>query len=162
MSQHEFKTWQISICYQYNLINLLGSPFRTDGVNASAVRYFGRWIGIETQGSFARGNTAQTTNPPNLKAQSWLVAAGPRLAFRNRSRFEPWAHLVVGIQELRFSQNTGLLGDNSAHVGAAGGGVDFYLNPKLAVRAGADAIGSQYFSTTQRHFQETAGLVLNF
>jgi hypothetical protein len=160
---HEDDPWQIAIGYQYNRDNLLGSPFNTHGVNISLARYFGRWIGVEAQvGVGFLGNTGQTTTPPNLGAKSIFVGAGPRLAIRNRSRFEPWGHLVVGMEHFRFSQTSGLLGSNNALAGVAGGGVDVYLNARLALRVEADAMGSRFFSTTQRSFQVVGGLVLGF
>ncbi len=75
------------------------------------------------------GNTGQTTTPPNLDAKSLFVGAGPRLVYRNRSRFEPWAHVVVGLEHFSFSQTGGMLGSNNAVAGAAGSGEDVYLTP---------------------------------
>jgi len=154
--------WQLSLGYQYNKINLLGTPFNTNGLSVDAARYFGRWIGVEGQAGFGFGNTAMTTSPPNLSAKSVFIGAGPRLVWRNRSRIEPWAHLVVGLQHFRFTQTVGVLGNNSALAGAAGGGIDFRLGTHTAFRVEADAIGSRFFSTDQRHFQGIGGLVFNF
>jgi hypothetical protein len=161
--QHEEDPWQIAIGYQYNRDNLLGSPFNTHGVNFSVARNFGRWFGVEAQvGIGFLGNTGQTSTPPNLDAKSLFVGAGPRLTYRNRSRYEPWAHLVIGMEHYRFSQTAGFLGSNNALAGAAGGGVDVYLKPHLAIRAEADAVGSRFFSTNQRSFQVVGGLVFGF
>lgn len=161
--QHEYEPWQIAIGYQYNRDNLLGSPFNTHGINFSLARYFGRWFGVEAQAGVGfLGKTGQTTTPPNLDAKSLFVGGGPRLVYRNRSRFEPWGHLVVGIEHYRFSQTAGLLGSNNALAGAAGGGVDVYLKPRVAFRAEADSVGSRFFSTNQRSFQIVAGFVYNF
>jgi hypothetical protein len=161
--EHEFAVWQIAVGYQYNRVNLLGTPFNTHGVNFSLTRYFGRWFGVEAQAGVGfMGNTGATTTPPNLAVKSLFVGVGPRLAFRNRSRFEPWAHLLVGMEHLRFTQTAGLLGSNNALAGPAGGGVDVYLTSRLAVRVEADEVGSRFFSTNQRSFQAIGGLVLNF
>jgi hypothetical protein len=163
VGNRENDPWQIAIGYQYNRDNLLGSPFNTHGVNVSLARYFGRWVGVEAQvGLGFLGNTGQTTTPPSLSAKSVFVGAGPRLAIRNRSRFEPWGHLVVGIEHFRFSQTAGLLGSNNALAGAAGGGVDVYLKSHLALRVEADALGTRFFATNQRSFQIVGGFVLGF
>ena len=155
--------WQIAIGYQYNRDNLLGSPFDTHGVNVSVARSFGRWFGIEGQvGVGFLGKTGQTTTPPNLDVKSVFVGAGPRLTYRNRSRYEPWVHVVVGLEHYRFSQTAGLLGSNNALAGAAGGGVDVYLTTHLAIRAEVDAVGSRFFSANQRSFQIVGGLVYGF
>jgi len=162
LSQREYQPWQISLGYQYNRDNLVGSPFNTDGANASVVRFFGRWIGAEVQVGAGFGHTGATTNPPNIKAQSVLLGAGPRLALRNKTRYEPWAHVVVGLEHFRFSQTAGVLGSNNALAGAAGGGLDILLDDHLAFRIEGDVLGSRFFSTNQRHFQAVSGLVLNF
>jgi hypothetical protein len=132
-SQHDYDPWQIAIGYQYNRDNLLGAPFNTHGLNVSAARYFGRWFGVEAQfGTGFLGNTGQTTAPPNLSVKSFFVGVGPRLAFRNHSRYEPWIHVVVGLEHYRFAQTE------------------------------ADALGSRFFSTNQRAFQIVGGLVFGF
>ncbi len=162
-SQHEYAPWQIAIGYQYNRDNLLGSPFNTQGVNISVARYFGRWIGVEGQlGAGFLGNTGQTTTPPNLDAKSIFVGGGPRLAYRNRSRIEPWIHALVGEEYFRFSQTAGVLGNNHALAAPAGGGIDVYLTPHVAFRSEADAVFSQFFSTNQRSFQIIGGFVFGF
>src|SRR5450631_558456 len=93
---HQDNKWAIAIGYQYNRDNLLGSPFNTHGMNVSATRYFGRWLGAEAQlGTGFLGNTGQTSTPPNLQVKSTFIGAGPRLAWRTLGRYEPWAHLVV-------------------------------------------------------------------
>ena len=161
-SPSDFATWQISIGYQYNRINLIGTPFKTNGLSTTVTRYFGRWFGVEGQLGIGFGDTGATTTPPNLEARSLFVGGGPRLAYRNRSRIEPWLHCVVGVEHFRFTQTVGVLGSNTALGGAAGGGVDFLMGPHMAFRVEADGMGSRFFSTNQRHFQAISGLVFNF
>lgn len=162
-SEHVDDRWQVAAGYQYNRDNLLGSPFNTHGVNFSLARYFGRWIGVEAQlGVGFLGTTGSTTTPPNLGAKSLFIGGGPRFAYRNRSRYEPWVHVVVGMEHYRFNQTAGLLGSNSALAGNAGGGLDVFLKPHIAIRAEGDFIGSRFFSTNQRSFQIVGGLVLGF
>jgi hypothetical protein len=161
--EHDRDPWQIAVGYQYNRDNLLGSPFNTHGLNVSVARYFGRWFGVEAQvGAGFYGNTGQTTTPPNLNTKSVFVGAGPRLAYRTRSRYEPWVHVLVGMEHYRFSQTAGLLGSNSALAGPAGGGLDVFLSTHMAVRVEADPLGSRFFATNQRSFQIVGGLVLGF
>jgi hypothetical protein len=108
------------------------------------------------------GKTGNTTTPPNIDTKSLFFGAGPRLAYRKNSRYEPWVHLVVGMEHYRFSQTAGLLGSNTAFAGAAGGGLDVFLRTHVAVRLEADAVGSRFFSTNQRSFQVVGGVVLGF
>ena len=161
-SYHDYSAWQASAGYQYNQINLLGSPFTTHGLNISVVRFFGRYFGVEGQVGFGFGNTGTTSTPPNLTVQSLFFGGGPRLAFRNRGRIEPWIHGVGGEQHFRFNQTAGVLGSNTGLAAAAGGGVDYLLGIHTAIRVEADFIGSRFFSTNQRHFKVVSGLVFNF
>jgi hypothetical protein len=162
ISSYEFSPWQFSVGYQYERVNLLGSPFNTNGFNVSGARFFGRWLGAEAQLGLGYGNTGNTSVPPNLTAKSILVGVGPRVALRGYSRFEPWVHANFGIGHFRFSQTAGVLGDNNAIAVVGGGGVDFRLNPRTSFRAEADWVGSHFFSTNQRSFQVVTGFVLNF
>ena len=163
VSEHVDDPWQVAAGYQYNRDNLLGSPFNTHGINFSVARYFGRWVGVEAQlGVGFLGTTGQTTTPPNLGAKSLFIGGGPRFAYRNRSRYEPWVHVVVGMEHYRFDQTAGLLGSNNALAGNAGGGLDIFLKSHIAVRAEGDFVGSRFFSTNQRSFQIVGGLVLGF
>ncbi len=158
----DFASWQVSLGYQYNKINLIGTPFNTNGLNADVVRYFGRWFGAEGQFSVGFGNTGSTSAPPNLGVHSLFAGGGVRLAYRNRSRIEPWVHIVAGIDDFRFTQTAGVLGNNTGVGGHAGGGVDYLVGRHMAVRVEADVMGSRFFSTDQRHFQAVSGLVFNF
>ena len=160
---HEENKWNIGVGYQYNRDNLLGIPFNTSGINVSAARYFDRWFAIEAQlGAGLIGNSGQSSTPPNLAVKSIFIGAGPRVAFRTRSRYEPWVHLLFGLDHYRFSQTAGLLGSNNSVGGTAGGGMDVYLNPHFALRVGADAIVTHFFSTNQRSFQVVGGVVFGF
>jgi hypothetical protein len=154
--------WQVAIGYQYNRINLTGSPFNTNGLNASVARYFGNWFGLEAQVGAGFGNTGSATLPPSLTMKSVFAGGGPRLAYRGHGRLEPWIHGAVGVEYFRFSQTAGIFGSNTALAWSGGGGVDFHLNPHTAVRAEADEVWTRFFGGDQRNFQAVGGLVFNF
>jgi hypothetical protein len=160
----DFDNWQFAVGYQYNRINLLGTPFNTNGINLTVTRYFRRWFGVDGQvGIGLWGDTGTTTNPPNLGAHSVFVGGGPRLALRGSRRIEPWVHALVGLQNFRFTQTAaGPLGSNHGLGMVGGGGADFALNPHLAVRVEADFLETRLFSAYQRHFQMVGGFVVNF
>jgi hypothetical protein len=159
---YDLTDWQVAVGYQYNRINLLGTPFNTNGYNTSVVRFLRRWVGLEGQVGLGFGNTGSATVPPSLTARSVFAGGGPRLALRGGSRIEPWVHAVVGIDHFRFTQTSGLLGSNTALGWVGGGGIDFRLTPHTAFRAEGDWLGTRFFSLNQRHFQIVSGLVLNF
>ena len=155
--------WQLAVGYQYYRVNMTGTPFNTHGANMTLTRYFGRWFGVDGQlGIGFHGNTGSTTVPPNLGVHSLFAGGGPRLAYRGNGRVQPWVHLVVGLEDFRFTQTAGVLGSNQALAGAAGGGADFLLSRHFSVRVEADALGTRFFSMNQRHFQVVSGFVLNF
>jgi hypothetical protein len=163
LSQQGAEAWQIAIGYQFNRDNLFGRPFDASGVNISVARYFRQWIGVEAQlGTGFVSNTGASTVPPNLVAKSIFVGAGPRIAYRNHGRYEPWAHFEVGLEHFRFTQTGGMLGSNSSFAVAGGGGLDVYLNPRVAVRGEVDELGTRFLGTTQRSFQAVAGVVFGF
>ena len=162
VSAADLSHWQFALGYQYNRINLTGTPFYTNGLNTSIVGFLGRWFGLEVQLGMGFGNTGATTAPADLTAKSLFVGGGPHLAFRGRSRVEPWIHGVVGMEHFRFTQTVGALGSNTALGAVAGGGIDFYLNPHTAFRVEADWIGTRFFSRNERHFQAVTGIVFNF
>ncbi len=147
---YELSQWQVSAGYQFERVNLLGTPFDTNGLN------------VEGQLGLGFGNTGATTFPPDLSAKSVILGAGPRLALRGHTRFEPWIHANIGVEHFRFSQTAGLLGTNTGLAAVGGGGVDFRLNPRTSFRAEVDWIGSRFFSMNQRSFQVVTGLVVNF
>jgi len=154
--------WQIAIGYQYNRINMTAVPYNSNGLDASLVRFFGKWFGLEGQLGLGYGTTGTATVPPNVTAKSVFVGAGPRLVHRGHSRIEPWVHGVVGIEYFRFGQAVGLLGSNTALGGVGGGGIDVRLGRRTSVRTEADWLGTRFFLANQRHFQVVTGLVFDF
>jgi hypothetical protein len=154
--------WQIGIGYQYNRINLTGTPFNTHGANTNIVHFFGRWVGVEGQVGVGFGNAGPATSPPNLNLHSLFAGGGLRLALRGHGRIEPWVHGDVGREFFYFTQTAGVFGHNSSLGGLAGGGMDFVLSPHTAFRTEGDWLGTQFFSLNQSNFQVNAGLVFNF
>lgn len=154
--------WQLAVSYQYNRINLTGSPFNTNGFNASLSRYFGNWFALEAQGGFGFGTMSWTGTPPTLPAKSVFAGGGPRLAYRGHGRVEPWIHGLIGMEHFRFAQTAGLFGSNTSLGWMAGGGIDMPMIPHFAIRAGVDVLETRFFSVSQRNFQASAGLVFNF
>jgi opacity protein-like surface antigen len=162
-NQPERDGWQFGFGYQYNRDNLVGTPFNTHGINLSVTHYFNNWFGVEGQlGAGLTGSTGMTTTPPNSDVKSLFIGGGARVAYHNRTRFEPWVHVLLGLDHYRFVENAGFLGSNNALAYPLGGGVDTYLTAHLAIRAEADYVMSRFFSSSQRSFQAIGGLVLGF
>jgi hypothetical protein len=152
--------WQFAFSYQYNRINLTGKRFNTEGFNVSAVRFFYGWVGLEVNMGAGFGNTHSSSYLPNLDAKTLFAAGGLHLSHRT-GRVEPWVHALEGMELFRFTQ-TATLGSNPVLAWEAGGGFDFYLNGRTAIRTQADYLGTHLGPTFQRNFQAGAGLVIDF
>jgi hypothetical protein len=155
-------TWQLSLSYQFNRINMTGTPFNTNGFSVGITRYFTPWFGVDGQGGFGFGNPGAAVVPTCPCVKSIFAGGGPRLVYRNHTRLVPWVHFVGGMQHFKFAQTGGPLGNNTSLAGMAGGGVDYPFTSHLAIRAQADEIFTRYFSVNQRHFQVVTGLVFTF
>ena len=158
LSPSNREPWQLGIGYQYQHYQVLGQTFHDHGFNTDLTRYLNDWFGVE--GAVAMG-FGDTETPVELTAKSLFVGGGPHVAIHNNSRFEPWAHVLVGLQHFRFTQ-TDLIGSNSALGFMAGGGVDFKLGERVYWRIQADYIGTHFQSTTQTNYSLGSGLVFNF
>jgi hypothetical protein len=107
------------------------------------------------------GRLTATNAPGNLMANSLFIGSGPHIAAYSASRFEPWLHVLVGVEHFRFTQGS-VLGNNSALGFMGGGGVDYKLNRILFWRIQGDFIGSRFGSATQANYSFGSGLVINF
>jgi hypothetical protein len=151
--------WQIAEGYQYNRIYFPGiftTPFDTNGFNSSVTRFFGRQLGVE--GDLGAG-FAPTT--PSASAASLFLGGGLHISFRGRSRFEPWAHGLVGVQHFEFSGIT-FPANTTSLAWVAGGGLDYRFGSGFALRVQADYLGSHFGGVFQRNLQLGAGVVWNF
>lgn len=152
------ESWQLGLGYQYQHFSVLGQSFSTNGFNTDITRYMNNWFGVEGTAIMGFGNTG---TPRNLDAKSFFLGGGPHFAIQNKSRFEPWAHVLVGWEHFRFTQTT-TIGSNSALGFMAGGGVDYKLGPRAYWRVQGDYIGTHFSSSLQSNYSFGTGVVFNF
>jgi hypothetical protein len=150
--------WQYGLGYQYQHFSALGQSFSNNGFDVDITRYMTNLIGIEGTAVMGFGNTG---SPRNLDAKSFFLGGGPHLAVQNKSRLEPWAHVLVGWQHFRFTQTT-TIGGNSGLGIRAGGGVDFKLGPRAYWRVQGDYVGTHFSSAFQTNYAFGTGVVFNF
>ena len=158
-------SWQLEAGAQYQHYRVLGVAFHDFGFNASVTRYLNNWFGLEGAAAVGFGHTGTTLNvTAPLDAKSFFIGGGPHVAISNRTRFEPWAHALVGLQHFRFTQtNTKVgLGSNSALGFQLGGGVDFKIIERAFWRVQADYVGSHFSAGEQTNYSVGTGLVFNF
>jgi hypothetical protein len=150
--------WEVGTGYQYNYIDIRGafSPFSTNGFNISGTRYFGRVLGIEADTGFGFGHAA-----PGVSARSIFVGGGPHIAYRTHSRFEPWVHGLLGVENFHFG-GTSFPGNTTSFALQGGGGLDYHFDRGLVVRVQGDYLGTHLGGVYQRNFQIVGGLVWSF
>jgi hypothetical protein len=153
--------WQLGTGFQFQHYNVLGQTFHNSGFHTEVTRYLNDWLGLE--GAVA-GGFGHTGAPLNIVAKSLFVGGGPLISAHNNSRYEPWAHVLVGLQHFRFalSNNVVGLGSNSALGFMGGGGVDLKLGRGISWRFQADYIGTRFLSAMQANFSFGSGVVFNF
>ncbi len=159
---------QFGFGYQYQHFNVLGRAFHTNGYNLNLSHHLFDWLtgadgrlSVALEGTGAFGFGGHTSGRPRLAAKSLFLGAGPHVAAENRSRIEPWAHVLVGWQRLRFTQ-TSTLGVNSTFAFMGGGGLDFKLNPQIYWRIQADYIGTHHRKWIESNYSVGSGLVFSF
>jgi hypothetical protein len=155
------EAWQLGIGYQYQHYNVLGQSFHDNGFNTDFTRYLNDWFAIEGAVAIGWGTSLNLPASSCRCANSLFVGGGPHVALHNDSRFEPWAHVLVGLQHFQFAQS-GILGSNSAFGFMGGGGVDYKLGAHAYWRIQGDYIGTYFQSTIQNNYSVGSGLVFSF
>jgi hypothetical protein len=151
--------WQVGLGFEYLHFNVLGVQFHDYAYKAQATRYLNNWFGIE--GSIIAG-FGHVEGRPNIDAKSLFLGGGPHVSIYNTKHFEPWAHLLVGWERLRFTEGGGL-GSNSHAAFYAGGGVDYKIgSSRLFWRLEGDYIGTNFGPKITTNYAFGTGLVLNF
>jgi hypothetical protein len=135
----------------YSLLN--GDTLHNaSGIEAALTGNVRDWFGLKADFS------ANYESFSGAGARTYNMLFGPQLSHRV-GKFRTYAHGLAGVSHFSgfgfTSQNT---------VGwVLGGGVDYGLTSHFAFRpAQFDYLGSHFFSTTQKNFRYSAGLVYRF
>jgi hypothetical protein len=146
--------WQAYVGYTFfRFYELPGLTENMNGFDINMVYYFKNWVGAE--GDFSATHATQND------ISSWFAfgGGGPRFRWSARRGLEVWAHALVGYSH--FTPQTAF-GNQHALAYTFGGGVDVPFKPRWSLRVGADAVGSQYFSTHQWSPKASVGVVFKF
>jgi hypothetical protein len=153
------EAWQIGGGFQYLHFNVLGQKFHDFGFQANVTRYFNNWFGLEGAAIIGFGHTGANASQD---AKSLFLGGGPHLSMHNSGRFEPWVHVMIGLEHFRFTQ-AGAIGSNSFDAIMAGGGVDYKIGAvPIFWRVQGDFIGTSIGSSMTKNYSFGTGLVLNF
>jgi Outer membrane protein beta-barrel domain len=115
------------------------SNFNRHGWIASAAGNVNHWFGVkgEIGGSYS----------DSLNSDIHSFLAGPQFTARGRETITPWAHFLLGVTRNQRvfpvlfvpAPSTILLNATDSNFAIQpGGGVDYWLQPKFGIRAGAD------------------------
>jgi hypothetical protein len=111
-------------------------------------RNFGRHFGITAQGDYYKWATG-SGNPGDPAV--WDVLAGPELHANLYGNFDGFFHGLLGVEK---TLGVGKLPDHS-FAGGAGGGLDYNLSQRWAIRASGDWIAAAFslnFNTPQLNY----------
>ena len=153
-----YEGYRFQLSEGYTYFRFRSTPFNANlnGLQSSLSYFLNDWFAVE-------GNVVATFGSKVFgadRAKALLFTGGARVAWRgNRRPYEPWMHALIG--GLRMLPQTSAGGKNGFAV-QAGGGMDYRLNGRAAVRVGGDFVRSQLYSQSQNDFQISGGLVLNF
>jgi hypothetical protein len=151
--------WQVGLGFEYLHFHVLGLQFHDYAYKAQVTRYLNNWFGVE--GSVIAG-FGHVEGAPKIDAKSVFFGGGPHVSLYNNRHIEPWAHVLVGWERLRFTQTT-TLGSPSHAAFYAGGGVDYKIHSsRLFWRVEGDYIGTNFGPTITTNYAFGTGLILNF
>lgn len=177
--------WQGSIRYSYLRFDLGsgGIPRNYNGISGSVSRYVDNdgWWGIEgyanlTFGSISsninRGDGPHAINSVQASESTTRVifGGGPRFAYRHNSRVEPWVHVILAGDLIKFPsvQVQAAAGETlpiDSYAGFAfvsGGGVDIKLNRKFAIRGEVNLLSSRIREAWYESVIASGGIVVAF
>jgi hypothetical protein len=154
----DYSKWQLAAGFQYQHYKVYGLSFPNYGFSADVTRALNKWGSLEGMVGFGFGNASGPVNPD---AKSLFLGGGPRLTMRDKSKFEPWMHVLVGLDHIRFTQ-AAAYGTNSALAFLGGGGFDYKFKPRLSWRVEADYLGTRFQTMSESNYSVGTGIVFNF
>jgi hypothetical protein len=137
--------------------------FNRHGWVGSAMGNVNDWLGIKGE---VGGNYSDS-----IASDSHSFLAGPQITFRSTPVVTPWAHFLLGVQRnqtgfriLTLSGPTAFLATatNSDFAMQSGGGIDYWFQPHLGLRLGADYRRAFRESRDLNYFRLQAGIVFRF
>ncbi|HKW89549.1 MAG TPA: outer membrane beta-barrel protein [Candidatus Acidoferrales bacterium] len=151
---------ELSGGYSFSQFRLAGTETNMSGAIGAIGFNLTPWLQLRADASVAYGNDNGT--PIRIYANHF----GPRIYFRRRNAFgaSPFGEVLVGGSRLDFK--TGGPGYATADNGfslKAGGGVDFDISSRFAVRAiDMDYYMTPFFSERQNNLWVSTGFVVRF
>jgi hypothetical protein len=134
--------------------------FHNNGIKTDFTGYLGHDFALE--GSVTGGfGWARYSPTLNLESSSIFYGGGIRIGPQHR-RFQPWVHVLVGGERLRFTQTAGAIGDDNGFAYLAGVGADYMLGPRFFWRFSGDYLGTREFGANQENYEFGTGVGFSF
>jgi len=125
---------------------------KASGWEAALTGNFSDWFGLKVD----LGGNYQSSG--GVHSHEYNILFGPQIS-HHLDKVTLFGHGLLGVA--RFGTNVGPSDTSAAWV--LGGGADYELDPRLAIRVGQfDYHGAKIFSATQKDFRYSAGLVFRF
>jgi opacity protein-like surface antigen len=147
--------WDISGGFSYLDANLNGTKFNLTGGGGSLTENMNPWFGGRLEFNAYSGSVSGK----NISAQT--ITYGPVISYRRFDRLIPFANLQLGA--IHGSQ--GYLGISESAFKfdlTGGGGVDFNINDRAAIRAEGDYLMTRFLDLRQDNLRFSAGIVIHF
>ena len=149
--------WEVYGGYTYLKANLGGTSFNLNGGGGSVSENLNNWFGGRFEVNAVGGTIGGTLERTNVSLQTYTY--GPVVTYRKFDRLTPFAHLQLGA--VHASQ--GFLGISEGAFKFAmsgGGGADFALSERAAIRVQADYLMTRFLNARQDNIQLSGGLVI--
>src|SRR5579863_3324220 len=149
--------WDLAAGYEY--VHFSSAPFSANlsGLHTSLAYSLNDWFAVE--GSIVAAFGGDVFGPGETAKYALLTGGGRIYWNRDPKHWSPWAHALVGVVHVNPQ-----IADSSKNGFAlqAGGGVDYFFNPRLSFRGEGDYVLTRLYSGNQNNFQIGVGFVLHF
>jgi hypothetical protein len=154
-SRSEIDRWELG--FGFTWIRFRSSIFNASAVGAkTSISYFlNDWFAVE--GNISAAFAPQIFDREHAKLL--IYGGGPKVAWRQNDRWEPWLHAILGGAHEQ--PQTAGNGRNTYSI-QLGGGADYHFNPRFSGRLEGNLIRTGFFGQSQNNFQLAAGVVVHF
>jgi hypothetical protein len=152
---------RVSASYQFTEFRKVdGMTFHQSGINTDFTGFLGHDFALE--GDVAAG-FGWSQFQPNIKLEtSEIFYGGGVRVGPERTRFQPWGHVLLGGEHFRFSQYSPSLGSNNGFAYQLGLGADIRIGPRAFWRVEGEYLGTHIFQATQANYQFGTGIAFAF
>jgi hypothetical protein len=149
--------WDLAVGYEY--VHFESKPFSANlsGIHTSLAYSLTEWFALE--GSVVSAFGGDVFGAGEMSKFVMLTGGGRVLWNRQPHRFSPWMHVLVGWAHVNPQVANAT---KNGFALQAGGGIDWFFNPRLSFRGEADYVHTQLYSDTQTNYQAGVGVVLHF